>query len=196
MSWKLPPKVKLYEALGALGDGRISLVTASGNRHVLDATELPVHSDVFNENPAVFSVRSSNDDKAYEVRVQLQDTANSTRKYAIACNDNGSVFQGYLGYPALGVMIYYGILPCAEGREEALRGAVKALCGIKWKDLALKHRNKWDMVVADALAQLDSTAREVVVSVVDSLFSHLEGVVLRRCCRMKVAAKSTKRDRE
>jgi len=72
-SWKMPPLIKVYEALGALGDGRVRIVDS---RRAL--------------------VTSSDGTKTYEV-----ETSEDGRE--ISSNDNASYWQGYLGYPAIAV---------------------------------------------------------------------------------------------
>src|ERR1700681_3160211 len=72
--WKLPPLIKAYEALGAIGDGRVRIVDA---RRAL--------------------VTSSDGSKTYEV-----ETSEDGRE--ISSNDNASYWQGYLGYPAIAVL--------------------------------------------------------------------------------------------
>jgi len=67
VKWKLPPIVKAYEALGAIGDGRVKLL---------------------DERRAL--VTSSAGDKTYEV-----ETSADGRE--ISSNDNASYWQGYLG---------------------------------------------------------------------------------------------------
>jgi len=80
-AWKMPPLVKVYEALGAIGDGRVRL---EDNLHAL--------------------VTSSEGNKTYEVE-------NSADGREISSNDNASYWQGYLGYPGIAVLIQRGILP-------------------------------------------------------------------------------------
>ncbi len=55
---------------------------------------------------------------------------------AIICNDNGSYYVGYLGYPAIAYLMKTGELDFSERYAKALKG-------INWKDLNVKHdRNK------------------------------------------------------
>jgi len=68
--WKQPPIIKVYEALGSIADGRI---TVEGN---------------------TAKIYSSSGNKFYEVTYD-PDTS------SIMCNDNGSYWAGYLGYPAI-----------------------------------------------------------------------------------------------
>ena len=105
-NWKRPPIIKLYEALGALGDGRLEM-----------------HGDSA-------KVWSSSRDKAYDV---LYDpTAN-----AIMANDNGSYWQGYLGYPALSYLLARGVLAFDSRLSEYLSG-------FAWKEINTRFKNDWD----------------------------------------------------
>jgi len=74
-NWKKPPKAKIYEALGAIGDKRVTLL----------------------ENRTA-QVVSSSGDKTYTVEW-------SEDEKAITSNDNASFWQGYLGYPILAVLM-------------------------------------------------------------------------------------------
>ncbi len=75
----MPPIVKAYEAMGAMGDGRVRM--AGGNRA---------------------TVVSSQGDKAYEVEI-------SEDGRTVTSNDNASYWQGYLGYPAIAALIGRGM---------------------------------------------------------------------------------------
>ncbi|MGH7917413.1 MAG: hypothetical protein ACREQE_08080, partial [Candidatus Binataceae bacterium] len=66
-AWKMPPIAKVYEALGALSDGRVQIESATHAR-----------------------VTSSAGDKVYEVE-------STTDGRTISSNDNASYWQGYLG---------------------------------------------------------------------------------------------------
>jgi hypothetical protein len=114
--WKMPPFAKIYEALGAIGDGRV---------HVIDA----FHATVV----------SSSGDKTYTVEL---DSAT----HQISSNDNASYWQGYLGYPAIAVLILHGIY---SPRPETL----KALSGVPWKELNTHYRNDYVRTLDDVLAR-------------------------------------------
>ena len=74
-NWKKPPKAKIYEALGALGDNRVSLLENRTAR-----------------------VISSSGNKTYTVEWSEDE------KY-ITSNDNASFWLGYMGYPILAVLM-------------------------------------------------------------------------------------------
>lgn len=79
-----PPRIKVLEALGTIGDRRIKQLS---------------------ETRAV--VRSSMGDREYRV-ILIGLSENSYRVYS---NDNGTIFRGYVGYPILAFMMVKDILP-------------------------------------------------------------------------------------
>jgi len=91
-AWKMPPVVKIYEAMGAIGDGRVRIVD--------------------DENALV---TSSQGDKTYKVF-----TGDGGR--AIASDDSASYWQGYLGYPGIAVLIARGVLKVPANVSDALAG--------------------------------------------------------------------------
>jgi hypothetical protein len=104
--WKVPPKIKIYEALGSIVDKRIEV---DGN---------------------TAKVYSSSGNKYYTVTYDPDTNA-------IMCNDNGSYWQGYLGYPAICFLMAKGIIPYSEQVAIWLKD-------IKWKDVNTKFKNNWD----------------------------------------------------
>jgi len=72
--WKMPPKAKVYEALGALADGRVKIV-AEGKGEVVSSTGNKSYSVEWSKDLSSFS-----------------------------SNDNASYWQGYLGYPIIAVL--------------------------------------------------------------------------------------------
>ncbi|HPJ94926.1 MAG TPA: hypothetical protein PLU81_12450 [Deltaproteobacteria bacterium] len=78
--WKLPPKAKIYEALSAVADGRVSRTGAN-----------------------TAEVISSSGTKSYTV--EWNDDVS-----AVTSNDNASYWQGYLGYPIMAVLMHLGRL--------------------------------------------------------------------------------------
>lgn len=91
-AWKMPPLVKIYEALGALGDGRVR--EAGG---------------------AAAEVASSDRSKTYHVEVSAEGRE-------ISSNDNASYWQGYLGYPGVAVLLARGLLEARGETRRALAG--------------------------------------------------------------------------
>jgi hypothetical protein len=112
--WKMPPLAKVYEALGAIGDGRVRI-----------------------EDARRASVSSSDGAKIYTVEAS-EDGAE------ISSNDNASFWQGYIGYPAIAVMI-------ARGLIDADPGAIGALAGVPWKELNTRYRNDYDHTLEEVM---------------------------------------------
>src|ERR1700722_6041158 len=102
--WKLPPLIKVYEALGAIGDGR----GGSG-----DERRAPV--------------TSSDGSKTYEV-----ETSADGRE--IASNDNASYWQGYVGYPAIAALIARGFYRPPANVTDALAGVAWKELNRKYKN--------------------------------------------------------------
>src|SRR6202167_6468993 len=110
--WKIPPLVKVYEALGAIGDGRVRI-----------------------EDDRRATVTSSDGSKAYEVEMSVDGRE-------IASNDNASYWQGYVGYPAIAVLIARGLYPPPAH-------PTAPLAGIPWKELNRKYKNDWAKTLAE-----------------------------------------------
>jgi len=110
MYWKLPPDIKIYEALGAVADGRIEMV-----------------------NDTEAKVYSSSRGKFYTVTYDPK-----TR--AIMANDNGSYWQGYLGYPSIAFLMQIRVIAFERKYAEALKD-------IAWKDVNTKFKNDFDKTV-------------------------------------------------
>lgn len=106
--WKPSPVIKIYEALGAVADGRVE-----------------VDGDTAR-------VASSDRAKTYDVR---HDPAAGS----ITANDNGSYWQGYLGYPGIAYLMECGVLAYDSG-------LTAGLAGVPWKELATEYRNDWAKV--------------------------------------------------
>jgi hypothetical protein len=90
--WKMPPVAKVYEALGALADGRVR-ITGPGQAEVV----------------------SSGGDKTYSVTW-------SDDGQQISSSDNASIWQGYTGYPIIAVLLATGRIPWDEAIAKQLTG--------------------------------------------------------------------------
>jgi hypothetical protein len=141
--WKMPPPIKVYEAIGAIGDGRVRAIDSS-------------------EAPGGWDVASSDGARTYRVELSADGRV-------ISSNDNASYWQGYLGYPAIAVLM-------ARGMLHASAEATRALAGIPWKELNRRFKNDYarttaevarmvaerggdfDAIVAEAAAILDALA--------------------------------------
>ena len=119
--WKMPPIAKVYEAIGAVADGRLRI-----------------------EDARRAFVTSSEGTKIYEVEI-------SAGGREISSNDNASYWQGYLGYPAIAVMIAHGLI------HRPPEAVIRALAGVAWKELNTRYRNDYDRTIEEVLAQ--ATAR-------------------------------------
>lgn len=122
-AWKMPPLVKVYEALGAIGDGRVRI-----------------------EDERRATVTSSDGSKTYEV-----ETSADGRE--IASNDNASYWQGYVGYPAIAVLI-------TRGFYRAPANVIDALAGVGWKELNRKNRNDWAATIAEVEKGLEQAGHD------------------------------------
>ena len=145
MHWKKPPIIKIYEALGALADGRIEKAKdsceSSGSTTGYPVVE-PLKDGQSNHRTVKtlsngdieeWQVYSSSGNKFYMVRYDKQNNA-------IMSNDNGSYWQGYLGYPAIAVLLITGAIKYQPKFAEALKG-------IKWKDLNTKFKNDYNKTI-------------------------------------------------
>jgi hypothetical protein len=117
-AWKMPPIAKVYEAIGAIGDGRVKIMD---ERHA--------------------AVTSSDGSKTYAVEL-------SAAGHEISSNDNSSYWQGYLGYPAIAVMI-------ARGFYQLRKDVIQALSGIPWKELNRRFRNNYERTIAEVIRRAE-----------------------------------------
>jgi len=101
--WKQPPIIKVYEALGAIGDDRIHIEGSSAK------------------------VYSSSGNKYYTVTYDPKSDS-------IMCNDNGSYWAGYLGYPAIAFLLKIGVISYEKKSANILKD-------IKWKDINQDFKN-------------------------------------------------------
>ena len=136
--WKMPPPIKVYEALGAIGDGRVRLE---------------------DEHRAV--VESSEGNKTYEVEL-------STDGRQISSNDNSSYWQGYLGYPAIAVLLIRGLY-----RPPA--NVIDALAGIPWKEINRRFKNDYDRTLAEVNQTVEASGHDpdAIASEVESIMEAL-----------------------
>ncbi len=112
--WQMPPPIKVYEAIGAIGDGRVRAIDDAQN---------------------VWEVVSSDSAKKYRVEISADGRE-------ISSNDNASYWQGYLGYPAIAVLI-------ARGKLHASAETTRMLAGIPWKELNRRFKNDYARTAAE-----------------------------------------------
>ena len=141
----MPPDIKVLEAAGAIGDGRITLKRM--NRRITAV------------------VRSSMGDRSYNVVVVTpQDSFNQV--FYVYSNDNGTRFRGYIGYPIIAVLMLAGLLPRNPKLEEGLKG-------IRWKELNERYKkyNITKQYVLKAASRVlpEHEVTEYVRTVLDSL---------------------------
>jgi len=136
--WKMPPPIKIYEALGAIGDGRIRLE---------------------DEHRAL--VTSSEGDKTYEV--ELSDDGRE-----ISSNDSASYWQGYLGYPAIAVLLIRGLY-------RAPANVIDALAGIPWKEINRRFKNDYEQTLAEVNKIVEASGHDpdAIASEVDAIMEAL-----------------------
>jgi hypothetical protein len=137
-AWKMPPPIKIYEALGAIGDGRVRPE---------------------DEHRAL--VTSSEGDKTYQVEI-------SGAGREISSNDNASYWQGYLGYPAIAVLLMRGLY-----RPPA--NVIDALAGIPWKELNRRFKNDYDKTLTEVNRVVKASGHDpdAVASEVESIMEAL-----------------------
>ena len=110
----MPPPIKVYEAVGAIGDGRVRSTDDAQN---------------------AWEVVSSDGTKKYRVEISADGRE-------ISSNDNASYWQGYLGYPAIAVLM-------ARGKLHASAEATRMLAGIPWKELNRRFKNDYARTAAE-----------------------------------------------
>ena len=156
--WKMPPAIKIYEALGAIGDGRVRL---EDEHHAL--------------------VESSEGDKTYEV--ELSDDG-----HEISSNDSGSYWQGYLGYPAIAVLLMRGLY-----RPPA--NVIDALAGIPWKEINRRNKNDYDKTLAEVNQTVEASGHDpdAIASEVESVMEALRKFAPMRGKRRRPPSESKKK---
>lgn len=111
-TWKMPPKAKVYEALSAVADQRVTITGLTSAQ-----------------------VRASSRDKTYDVK-----WSEDTRE--ITSNDNASFWQGYMGYPIIAVLLKIGKLSFNTHIAELLGGVPWKVLNDQFKrdyDKAINH---------------------------------------------------------
>jgi len=107
MYLRLPPRIKVLEALGAIADGRIKII--DGYRA---------------------QVVSSEGDRIYDVYVDVS-------KGQAYSNDNGTKYRGYVGYPIIALLMIKGVIPFYRDVAEALKGIPWRELNEKYKKYAI-----------------------------------------------------------
>ena len=151
--WKMPPLVKVYEAMGAIADGRVAL-----------------HDD------GTGIVTSSEGDKTYTVQIAADGRE-------IAANDNASYWQGYLGYPAIAILILRGLFAPEPSVLDALKN-------IPWKEINRRNRNDWDRTIAEVERQAGEKGQDIATirAVAESILAALRSLAPYRTRRLRPPA--------
>jgi hypothetical protein len=146
--WQLPPAAKVYEAFSAVADGRVH---GSGAGRA--------------------EVESSGRDRNYTVEWSDDLTA-------IAANDNASYWQGYLGYPAIAVLLTVGVLHS----DAAIVGL---FAGVLWHALNARFKRDYDAAADSVLTRLEEQGvdRAQVVGEVEAVMAQLTALELERPAR-------------
>jgi len=146
----MPPIAKVYEALGAIGDGRV---------HIFDASHA--------------SVTSSDGSRTYRI-----ETSADGRE--ISSDDNASYWQGYLGYPAIAVMI-------ARGLFRPSPDVLKALTAIPWKEWNNRFHNDYERTLAEVMCRAEDQGFDpaAIRAEAEALLATLREYAPRRGARRK-----------
>ena len=107
---RLPPRIKVLEALGAIGDGRVCLA-----------------------GPSIGYVGSSDGSRVYTVYVD-------TSRGEAYSDDNGTKYRRYIGYPIIAVLMLSGFLEYETKYAEALTGIPWRELNEKYKRYAIVER--------------------------------------------------------
>jgi len=150
--WKMPPLAKIYEALGAMVDGRVQL-----------------------EDPRHGTVLSSDHSKIYRVEISADGRE-------ISCDDNASYWQGYLGYPAIAVMLMQGL--CTLKAE-----VINELRGVAWKELNRRFHNDYERTIAEVLRRAEERGfdSKLIVAQAEAVLSKLSEFAPLRGSRRRPA---------
>ena len=100
---RLPPRIKVLEALGAIADERIKLLSDKKARVV-----------------------SSDGSREYSVHVDLE-------KGVAYSSDNGTRLRGYVGYPIIAFLMLRGILPYDPDIAKAMKGVPWRMLNERYK---------------------------------------------------------------
>ena len=125
--WKQPPLIKIFEALGTLGDK--------------DRIKPCAPSEKQSEDKLCWRVYSSERNKFYLVKANKDLSA-------LIANDNGSYWQGYLGYPMIAVLLQEGLIKFNRQLADDLRG-------IPWKKINTRFKNNYEKTTEYCLDLLE-----------------------------------------
>jgi len=110
---RLPPRIKVLEAIGSIGDGRITVV-----------------------NDREARVLSSLGDREYRVVIERLDSS----KYRVYSSDNGTIYRGYIGYPIIAFLMLKGVIPIDRDVMKAMTGIPWKELNEKYKKYSIVER--------------------------------------------------------
>jgi DNA-dependent RNA polymerase auxiliary subunit epsilon len=116
MRLKLPPRVKVLEALGSIADGRVRVI-----------------------NDSEAEVKSSTGDRVYKVLVDVKSNK-------VFSNDNGTYYRNYVGYPIIAFLMVKGILPYDDKLANALKGINWRKINETYKNYSLVENHVKDLL--------------------------------------------------
>ena len=151
--WAIPPEIKVYEALGGIGDKRI---------------------DVSGDEAKVFS---SSKGKFYSIQYNEKENA-------IMCNDNGSYWKGYLGYPSIAFLMLKGKIKYNPKFSEALKE-------IPWKDINVKFKNNFSKTEQYILEIVEKRGykKEELIEEVKQISSQIESLSINQLGKRTIPPK-------
>jgi hypothetical protein len=138
--WQMPPPIKVYEAIGAIGDGRVRAIDDAQN---------------------VWEVVSSDSAKKYRVEISADGRE-------ISSNDNASYWQSYLGYPAIAVLMARGKLHASAEATRMLAGIPWKELNRRFKNDYARTAAEVARIVAERGGDIDAIRAEAA-SILDAL---------------------------
>ncbi len=109
-------------------------------------------------------VYSSSGNKFYEVSYDKEADA-------IMANDNGSYWQGYLGYPSIAFLFKIGVLEYRKEFGELLKG-------IAWKDINQKFKNNFDKTLEFILSTIPEDKKVALNKYIEGISEKIENLDL------------------
>ncbi len=109
----MPPRIKVYEALGAVADGRVS-------------------ADI-SATYARAKVVSSDGTRSYRVIVSRR----RERSFDVYSDDNGTRLRGYVGYPIISVLMLMRVLPFKNELAVLMKGIPWRVLNEKFKKYSI-----------------------------------------------------------
>lgn len=137
-AWNMPPPGKIYEALTAVADQRVTIT-----------------------GPTTAQVVSSSRNKTYDVSW-------SADMREITSNDNGSYWQGYVGYPIIAVLLKLDKLSFDSH-------IAQLLAGVPWKAVNDHFKRNYDRAIDHVLDQVEAHGgnRTQVAQEVEKIYQQL-----------------------